>query len=86
MLFHLELTHSPEVCFKHNEVTRDKFFSALGKSAHFGVEVKFIVGNSMEHSIFMLIEADTAEGVHQWLDPIVYLGHIELTSVIEKKL
>ena len=86
MLFHLELTHSPVVCFKHNEVTRDKFFSALGKSAHFGVEVKFIVGNSMEHSIFMLIEADTAEGVHQWLDPIVDLGHIELTSVIEKKL
>ena len=50
------------------------------------MEVKFIVGNSMEHSIFMLIEADTAEGVHQWLDPIVDLGHIELTSVIEKKL
>ena len=34
----------------------------------------------------MLIETDSAEGVHEWLDPIVDLGHIELTSVIEKNL
>ncbi len=34
----------------------------------------------------MLIETDTAEGVHEWLDSIVDLGNIELTSVIEKKL
>ena len=86
MLFHLKYTHSAESCFKNNKETSEIFKNCLRKSNEYGVTIKFNVGNSLEHAIFMLIETDTAEGVHEWLDPIVDLGHIELTSVIEKKL
>ena len=86
MLFHLKYTHSAESCFKNNKETSEIFKNRLRKSNEYGVTIKFNVGNSLEHAIFMLIEANTAEGVHEWLDPIVDLGHIELTSVIEKKL
>ena len=86
MLFHLKYTHSAESCFKNNKETSEIFKNRLRKANEYGVTIKFNVGNSLEHAIFMLIETDTAEGVHEWLDPIVDLGHIELTSVIEKKL
>ena len=86
MFFHLKFTHSAEDCFKNNKEISEIFKSRLRKANEFGVTIKFNVGNSLEHSIFMLIETDTAEGVHEWLDTIVDLGHIELTSVIEKKL
>jgi len=85
-LFHLKYTHSAESCFKNNKETSEIFKNRLRKANEYGVTIKFNVGNSLEHAIFMLIETDTAEGVHEWLDPIVDLGHIELTSVIEKKL
>ena len=86
MLFNLKYTHSAECCFKNNKETSEIFKNRLRKANEYGVTIKFNVGNSLEHAIFMLIETDTAEGVHEWLDPIVDLGHIELTSVIEKKL
>ena len=86
MFFHLKFTHISEDCFKNNKEISEIFKSRLRKANEIGVKIKFNVGNSLEHSIFMLIETDTAEGVHEWLDPIVDLGHIELTSVIEKKL
>ncbi len=85
-LFHLKYTHNAESCFKNNKETSEIFKNRLRKANEYGVTIKFNVGNSLEHAIFMLIETDTAEGVHEWLDPIVDLGHIERTSVIEKKL
>ncbi len=84
--FIIKYTHSAESCFKNNKETSEIFKNRLRKANEYGVTIKFNVGNSLEHAIFMLIETDTAEGVHEWLDPIVDLGHIELTSVIEKKL
>ena len=86
MLFHLEYSHTADTCFKNDKKTGEIFFGQLRKADEFGVTIKFMVGNSMEHTIFMLIEAKTAEGIHEWLDPIVDLGHFEVKSVIEKSL
>ena len=86
MLFHLEYSHSPESCFKNKKPICDIFKAQLRKANEFGVTIKFNVGNSMEHTTFMLIEATSVKGLHEWLDPIVDLGHFEATSVIEKHL
>lgn len=86
MLFHLEYSHTAETCFKNKKEIGEMFFGRLRIAEEFGVTIKNLVGNSMEHRIFMLVEAKTAEGLHEWLDPIVDLGHIKVTSVVEKSL
>ncbi|MGB1909776.1 MAG: hypothetical protein ACPHO2_07650, partial [Candidatus Puniceispirillaceae bacterium] len=59
MLFHLEYSHTADTCFKNDKKTGEIFFGQLRKADEFGVTIKFMVGNSMEHTIFMLIEAKT---------------------------
>ena len=55
MLFHLKYTHSAESCFKNNKETSEIFKNRLRKANEYGVTIKFNVGNSLEHAIFMLI-------------------------------
>ena len=64
MLFHIEQTHEPEDCPYGHGGSR----SFLDASVE-GVEVKAIYGAFMEHTVYIVVEADDIDQLNQFLLP-----------------
>lgn len=64
MLFHIEQVHSPEDCPYGRGGSR-----SLHDASVAGVEVRGLYGAFMEHTIFMVVEADDLEQLNLFLLP-----------------
>ena len=64
MLFHIEQVHSPEDCPYGRGGSR-----SLHDASVDGVEVHGLYGAFMEHTIFMVVEADDLERLNLFLLP-----------------
>jgi len=54
----------------------------LGKH---GVKVHNMYSNRLEHTLFIVCEADSFEQLDASFDPILEMGHLEVTPVMERK-
>ena len=50
-----------------------------------GVTVHSVYSNRPEHTMFMVLEADTFEQIDDFFDPLLEMGHTEITPVIIPK-
>jgi hypothetical protein len=92
MLFHLKHVHTHENCFAH----KPDVLKALG--AHFksaqekGIHVHSLHVAPWEHTWYGIVEAESAEALEKFMDPLLELGKAKITPVtdvlatIEKRL
>ena len=84
MLFHITANHSYDTCHTHDgekqEIQRDVFSNAENN----GMKVHFHLVNRLEHATYLLVEADSFEAIDTVFDPILELGHYEITPVVRR--
>lgn len=78
MLFHVRLTHSPEHCWarKEQEGKASEFVARMedaDESLDVSVQSAYIAPN--EHTFYLLVEADTFEGLTELLGPPLLQDH-----------
>jgi len=49
------------------------------------VKVHNMYSNRLEHTLFIVCEADSFEQLDAAFDPILEMGHLEVTPVMERK-
>ena len=83
MLFHMSHSHTPENCPAH-DAARLKTLAEVMKSARErGVNVRSLHLAPWEHTFYGILEAESAEDIERWLDPILGLGMAKLTPVTD---
>jgi hypothetical protein len=84
MLFHITHTHSGETCPYHKpEVLAETFAKVLAESEKSGVEVVGAYADAAAHAMFFIVDADAAEQVQAFLDPIIDMGDAETRPVVD---
>lgn len=73
MLFHIAQTHTPENCPKNVGGSRTLYDPDAE-----GVKLRAMYGAFSQHMIFYIVEADSLESVHRFLDP----GWMRCTATI----
>ncbi|MFQ5796317.1 MAG: DUF3303 family protein [Candidatus Bipolaricaulia bacterium] len=64
MLFHITQTHTPETCPKDEGGSKVLYDPNVE-----GVKLRAMYGAFSEHVIYYIVEADSLEAVHKFLDP-----------------
>ena len=77
MLFHVRLTHSPENCWarEEHEGKPTELVSRIEDSESSDVSVRSATLAPNEHTFFLLIEADSVEGLTALLGPPILQDH-----------
>jgi hypothetical protein len=73
MLFLITQTHTPELCPKQSGGSK-----TLYNASAEGVKLKAMYGAFSQHVIYYVVEADSLQAVHKFLDP----GFMRCTCVI----
>ena len=81
MLFHIEQVHSPENCPYGKGGS-----GSLHDASVDGVEVKGFYGSFMEHTIYLVVEANDIERVNQFLLPGMKVCTARITPVSEQPM
>ena len=84
MLFHVTSQHSYDTCHSHDKDKQGLQQQALANAEKNGVKIHFNLANRMEHTNFMLLEADNLESIDKMFDPILELGQHEITPVLRR--
>ena len=82
MLFHITHVHTPETCpGKDPEKVRDTFGKMLTNAEEIGVKMVGVWADGPSHTIFMVIETDTAEKIFDFILPGLTIGTAEVKPV-----
>ncbi len=81
MLFHITQTHTPESCPKDEGGAK-----VLYDPNAEGVELRAMYGAFSEHVIYYVVEADSLEAIHRFVDPGFTRCTCTVTPVTEKPI
>jgi hypothetical protein len=81
VLFHIEQVHTPENCPYGKGGS-----GSLHDASVDGVEVKGFYGSFMEHTIYLVVEADDVERLNQFLLPGMKVCTSRITPVSERPM
>ena len=85
MIVHVTWSHSYETCGAHDVETAKINKQAYDTASEKGVTVNSIYSNRPEHTMFMILEADTFEQIDAFFDPLLEMGTGEVTPVVVPK-
>ena len=84
MLFVVKLTHDYYTCQAHHPEKFPLFRDTLANVKDHGIKVHGHYSNRLEHTNYMILEAETFEQLDAAFDPILEMGHFEITPVIQR--
>ena len=84
MLFMIQHTHDYSTCQTHHPENGPKFKETLANLGSQGVKVHDMYSNRLEHTLFIVCEANSFEALDQAFDPILEMGHLEVTPVMKR--
>ena len=84
MLFVVKLTHDYSTCQAHHPEKFPLFRDTLANVKEHGIKGHGHYSNRLEHTNYMILEAETFEQLDAALDPILEMGHFEITPVIQR--
>ncbi len=84
MLFVVKLTHDYSTCQAHHPEKFPLFRDTLANVKEHGIKVHGHYSNRLEHTNYMILEAETFEQLDAAFDPILEMGHFEITPVIQR--
>ena len=86
MLFHITQVHTPETCPYHNpEKARDTFGKVISGAQQLGVELVGAWVDAPAHTIYIVVESDSAQKIEELLAPAFEIAHAE-TRVVQDGL
>ena len=85
MLFMITSSHDYSTCQTHDQVKGPLFKETLANLGDHGVKVHKMYSNRLEHTLFIVYEADSFEQLDNAFDPVLEMGHLEVTPVMERK-
>ncbi len=83
MLFHATHRHSHETCPAHQPENLARFAKTMRSANELGVNIIGSFADAPGHTVYMIIEADTALQIAQFFDPILELGDTEIKPVTD---
>ena len=81
MIFHITQTHTPELCPKDTGGSE-----VLYNPNAEGIKLKAMYGAFSEHVIYYIVEADSLDAIHKFLDPGWTRCTCTVTPVSEKPI
>ncbi|MFQ6673809.1 MAG: DUF3303 domain-containing protein [Fidelibacterota bacterium] len=82
MLFHITHTHTWESCPAHDpERLKTTFGKVLGSINEIGVELVAVYVDPPAHTVFLIVDADSAEKLEELLDPVLEIGRADIRPV-----
>ena len=85
MLFMVQSSHDYSTCQTHDPEKGPLFKETLANLGDHGVKVHAQYSNRLEHTLFIVCEADTFEALDAAFDPILEMGHLEVTPVMKRE-
>jgi hypothetical protein len=86
MLLHMTHTHASKDCPAHNREFMKTFVGVLQSAEGKGVKIHSLYVAPWEHTFYGILEADSAESLEHWLDPLLELGSADITPVEDASL
>jgi hypothetical protein len=84
VLFHITHVHTPETCPYHDpEKARATFGKILGHAEKLGVKLIGAWVDAAAHTIYMVIETDSAQKLEELLAPGFEIGYAETSVVLD---
>jgi hypothetical protein len=78
-------SHDYSTCQTHHPEKGPLFKDTLSNLGKHGVKVHNMYSNRLEHTLFIVCEADSFEQLDAAFDPILEMSHLEVTPVMERK-
>ncbi len=86
MLFHITHIHTPETCPYHNpEKARATFGKMLSSAEQIGVTLVGAWADAPAHTVYFVVETDSAEKIQEFLGPAFEIGCAETRVVADAK-
>ena len=85
MLFMIQSSHDYSTCQTHDPEKGPLFKETLANLGNHGVKIHAQYSNRLEHTLFIVCEADTFEALDAAFDPILEMGHLEVTPVMKRE-
>ena len=84
MLFHITHTHSPEMCPRHDTTkTRNTWGKTFYKAENSGIKLLASYVDAPAHTVYFIVEADSAENITKFLDPVLTMGSAQIRPVTD---
>ena len=84
MLFHITHTHSGDTCPYHEpEVVAQTFAKVMADAPDSGVTLVGAYADAAAHQMFFVVEADAAQEIQKFLDPIIDMGDTRTQPVVD---
>lgn len=84
MLFHCTHTHTAEHCLLHNMKDTVREVTAMNAAAKQNdIKIRSVYSNNMSHTIFFIVDADSAEALNAYFKPLIPTGHIDVVPVYD---
>ncbi len=84
MLFHVTHVHSSDTCpYNKPEIIKDTFGKVPGSIEDAGASLVGAYVNAAAHTIYFIIDANSAEQLQACLDPIIDMGDTDTSPVVD---
>ena len=84
MLFMITMTHDYSTCQTHDPERGPLWKNTLASLPDHGLKVHANYVNRLEHKGYMVVEADSFEQIDAAFDPVLEMGHFEVTPVMKR--
>lgn len=85
MLFMVICKHDYSTCQANHAKNHQFYRDTLSNLGNHGVKVHTMYSNRLEHTAFVVCEADSMEQLDAGFEPILTYGNFEVTPVMERK-
>ena len=84
MLFHVTHVHTPETCPADDpERIKATFGKMLSNADELGVTIHSMYSNNIAHTMYTVVESDSAEGISKMMDPTLKIAHAEVSHIVD---
>jgi hypothetical protein len=84
MLFHVTHVHTPETCPSDDpEIIKATFGKMLSIADELDVTVHSLYSNNIAHTMYMVVESDSAESISKMMDPTLKIAHAEISPIVD---
>ena len=84
MLFYVTHVHTAETCPSDDpEMIKATFGKMLSNADEFGVTVHSMYSNNIAHTMYMVVETDSAESISKMMDPTLKTATAEISPIVD---
>ena len=84
MLFHVTHVHTPETCPSDSpEKIKATFGKMLTNADELDVKVHSLYANNIAHTVYMVVETDSAESISKMFDPTLKIATVDISPITD---